>query len=138
MLIPSRLLWSPEVLKQHLLPNVICSEVIQGRAKSRNVLSNVLNLTRTEDGKVFVDDAQVIRADVMATNGVMHIVDAVLVPDDGGLELHGFFSVFGLAFPGGRVVWLVGLVVGWVVWVAGPNGIWRMAAVCVRSRVNVL
>ena len=102
------------MLKQHLLPNVICSEVIQGRAKSRNLLSNFLNLTRSDDGKVFVDDAQVIRADVMATNGVMHIVDAVLVPDDGGLELRGFLSVFGFAFPGGWVVWLVGLF-GWLI-----------------------
>ena len=114
MLIHSPLFWSPEVLKQHLLPNVICSEVIQGRAKSRNLLSNFLNLTRSDDGKVFVDDAQVIRADVMATNGVMHIVDAVLVPDDGGLELRGFLSVFGFAFPGGWVVWLVGLF-GWLI-----------------------
>ena len=76
-----------EVLKQHLLPNVICSAVIQGRAKSQNVLENYLNLTRTPEGKVFVDDAQVVRADVMTSNGVLHVIDAVLVPDDGEKKL---------------------------------------------------
>nr|KAG5705889.1 hypothetical protein BaRGS_030779 [Batillaria attramentaria] len=70
------------VLKQHVLPNTICSAVIRGRVKSRNLLDNYLNLTRNDDGKVFVDDAQVVRADVMATNGVMHVIDDVLVPDD--------------------------------------------------------
>ena len=32
---------------------------------------------------MFVDDAQVVRADVMGTNGVLHVIDTVLVPDDG-------------------------------------------------------
>lgn len=71
-----------KVIKQHILPHVICSTIIQGRAKSRNILRNYLNLTRTEDDKVFVNGAQVVRADIMATNGVLHIIDAVLVPDD--------------------------------------------------------
>lgn len=71
-----------KVLRHHLLPNVICSAVIKGRVKSRNVLDNYLNLTRTDDGKLFVDDAQVVRTDVMAANGVMHVIDAVLVPDN--------------------------------------------------------
>lgn len=74
-----------EVLKHHLLPNVICSGVIlQGSASTPNLLGNALNLTRTEDGKLFVNDVQVVRADVMATNGVLHIIDEVLIPDDGG------------------------------------------------------
>ncbi|PVD23484.1 hypothetical protein C0Q70_16756 [Pomacea canaliculata] len=72
-----------KVLKHHLLPNVICSGVIlQGSASTPNLLGNALNLTRTEDGKLFVNDVQVVRADVMATNGVLHIIDEVLIPDD--------------------------------------------------------
>ncbi|KAK7101208.1 transforming growth factor-beta-induced protein ig-h3-like [Littorina saxatilis] len=71
-----------KVLNQHVLPHVICSAVIQGKAMSRNLLHNFLNLTRTDDDKVFVNDAQVVRADVMATNGVLHVIDDVLVPDD--------------------------------------------------------
>ncbi|KAL8606510.1 hypothetical protein ACOMHN_037741 [Nucella lapillus] len=71
-----------KVLQHHVLPNVICSTVIQGLAKSLNLANSYVNLTRTEDGKLFVNDAQVVRADVMATNGVMHVIDAVIIPDD--------------------------------------------------------
>ncbi|KAL8582947.1 hypothetical protein ACOMHN_006491 [Nucella lapillus] len=71
-----------KVIKHHILPHVICSTVIQGRAKSRNILGKYINLTRTDDDKIFVNDAQVVRADVMATNGVLHVVDTILIPDD--------------------------------------------------------
>ncbi|XP_076463207.1 transforming growth factor-beta-induced protein ig-h3-like [Babylonia areolata] len=71
-----------KVVKNHILPNVICTPIIQGKAKTRNQLNAYVNLTRTEDKKLFVNDAQVVRSDVMATNGVMHVIDAVLIPDD--------------------------------------------------------
>ena len=32
-------------------------------------------------GKVYVDNAQVIAADVMASNGVIHVIDTVILPD---------------------------------------------------------
>jgi uncharacterized surface protein with fasciclin (FAS1) repeats len=33
------------------------------------------------DGKVYVNGAQVVTADVQASNGVIHIIDAVLLPE---------------------------------------------------------
>jgi len=35
---------------------------------------------KTTGGKVTVNDATVIKADVMATNGVIHVIDTVLLP----------------------------------------------------------
>ena len=32
------------------------------------------------DGKVMVDKATVAKADVMASNGVIHVIDSVLMP----------------------------------------------------------
>lgn len=72
-----------EILKQHLLPNVICSAVTQNRALTRNVLNNYVTLSRRSD-KLTVDGAEVIQSDVMGTNGVMHVIDQVLIPDDAG------------------------------------------------------
>ena len=31
-------------------------------------------------GKVYVDGAQVVKADVMASNGVIHVINKVLIP----------------------------------------------------------
>lgn len=70
-------------MKNHLLPNVICSSVVEGKVKSANLLSNYLNLTRLEDGRIYVSGAQIRRRDVMATNGVIHFIDEVIIPDEG-------------------------------------------------------
>lgn len=72
-----------EILKQHLLPNVICSAVTQNRAKTKNVLNRFVTLSR-QSGKLTVDGAKVVHSDVMGTNGVMHVIDEVLIPDDAG------------------------------------------------------
>ncbi|CAA0340935.1 conserved hypothetical protein [Alteromonas alvinellae] len=32
--------------------------------------------------KVMINDAQVIKADVMTSNGVIHVIDSVLLPAD--------------------------------------------------------
>lgn len=32
--------------------------------------------------KVMINDAQVIKADVMTSNGVIHVIDTVLLPND--------------------------------------------------------
>ncbi len=35
---------------------------------------------KTSDGKVMVDGATVIKTDVMAENGVIHVIDTVMMP----------------------------------------------------------
>merc|ERR1712142_1003020 len=72
--------------ESHLLSSVICSSAIAGEQPVlvHNKLNNHINASRTDD-KVFVgkERAQVTRADVVATNGVMHVIDAVLLPREG-------------------------------------------------------
>lgn len=36
---------------------------------------------KVEGGRVMINDATVTTADVMATNGVIHVVDRVLIPE---------------------------------------------------------
>ena len=33
-----------------------------------------------KDGKVFINDAEVVIADISAKNGIIHIIDTVLMP----------------------------------------------------------
>ncbi|MEN6518962.1 MAG: fasciclin domain-containing protein [Methanospirillum sp.] len=39
-----------------------------------------LPVTVLADGGLLVDGARVIRADIIATNGVLHVVDRVMIP----------------------------------------------------------
>jgi uncharacterized surface protein with fasciclin (FAS1) repeats len=38
------------------------------------------NLTISTDNGVMVNDAKVIKTDIMASNGVIHVIDTVLMP----------------------------------------------------------
>ena len=37
-------------------------------------------MIKTAGGKVFINDATVIKADIAATNGTIHVIDTVLMP----------------------------------------------------------
>ena len=63
-----------------MLPNVVCSGIVEGWAKTNNLLSSLLLLSRSESGEVMVEGSKLIIKDMMATNGVVHLIDKVLVP----------------------------------------------------------
>ncbi|KAK2722223.1 hypothetical protein QYM36_002695 [Artemia franciscana] len=68
------------ILKQHLLPNVICSTAVQARARTRtNAMSHVL--LERKDNVLTVDGNPILRADVIGTNGIIHEIDSVLMPE---------------------------------------------------------
>ena len=48
--------------------------------KAKTVNGKELNL-KVADGKVTVDNATVVKTDVMAKNGVIHVIDHVVLPD---------------------------------------------------------
>ena len=57
-----------------------------------NLLDRYVNLTRSTDDKVFVEEsAQLIIKDLMGTNGVLHIIDKVIIPD--ACKSNGVFTL---------------------------------------------
>ena len=40
-----------------------------------------LGVKVTEEGGVYLGDANVVNADIMASNGVIHVIDSVLLPE---------------------------------------------------------
>merc|ERR1719210_1429466 len=73
---------SKDILLHHLLPNVICSGVIESKAKTLNINEKYVILARNEEDQVFVEnDATIVTRDIMGTNGVIHIIDKVLIPE---------------------------------------------------------
>lgn len=66
------------ILTYHVVPGKVTAADVK-TMKAKTVNGKELNL-RVADGKVSVDNATVVKADVMAKNGVIHVIDAVLLP----------------------------------------------------------
>lgn len=86
-----------EIVYNHLLPNVICSAAIprSRRSRTKNMLSGYVQLTRDQDDKMFVEKSQIIDRDIMATNGVLHLIDDVIIPDEGDALYFGIIRHLG-------------------------------------------
>ena len=72
----------PEKLKAVLTYHVVPGKVMAADVKNGNAKTvNGANLALSKAGDfVTVEDGMVQRADLVATNGVVHIVDSVLIP----------------------------------------------------------
>ena len=71
------------------LTNILLYHVVEGKvmaadvvelSEAESMLGESLSIVIEED-KVIVDGAQVIIADIEASNGVIHVIDAVLIPE---------------------------------------------------------
>jgi uncharacterized surface protein with fasciclin (FAS1) repeats len=73
-----------QVLTYHVVPGrVMAADVLKaGSARPATVQGQALDV-RVEGGKVRVDGATVVAADVLATNGVIHVIDTVVLPRAG-------------------------------------------------------
>jgi len=70
------------VLRHHVIGNTICSKAIVGNATTHNVEGELLEMERTADDRLRVEArAAIEQPDVIATNGVLHLVDTVLMPE---------------------------------------------------------
>lgn len=77
------LLNNKEKLKQILLYHVVSGKVTAEKVMtvdSAETLSGKSVNVKTKNGKVYINDAQVIQADIMTSNGVIHVIDTVLIP----------------------------------------------------------
>jgi uncharacterized surface protein with fasciclin (FAS1) repeats len=76
-------------LDKHTLRNILLYHVIPGSVFAETVvtLDSATTLNgqsvpiQVENGNVFIGDAQVIVTDIQASNGVLHKIDAVLIPE---------------------------------------------------------
>ena len=68
------------ILTYHVVPARATSEQVAGMSSAKTVQGGQVKL-KAAGGKVTVDGANVIKADVMASNGVIHVIDAVLIPE---------------------------------------------------------
>ena len=73
---------------KQLLQSILTHHVVPGAVGAREVvkLNNAITLcgqridVRVTDGGVMIDDAKVTKTDIACTNGVIHVIDTVLMP----------------------------------------------------------
>lgn len=76
-----------------LLTKILVYHVVEGGVLSSDLSTGEVEtlagdlMVDVSDNGVKVNDAQVLRADVQASNGVIHVIDQVLVPEDVATEL---------------------------------------------------
>jgi len=72
-----------EQLKSILLYHVVSGKVLADQVVTLESADTVLGkpvTIKVMDGKVYVNDSQVVLTDVLASNGVIHVIDSVLLP----------------------------------------------------------
>jgi uncharacterized surface protein with fasciclin (FAS1) repeats len=67
------------ILTYHVVAGKATATDVTSMTSAKTVQGKELRLS-TSDGKVRVNDANVIRADIVSSNGVIHVIDAVLLP----------------------------------------------------------
>jgi uncharacterized surface protein with fasciclin (FAS1) repeats len=69
------------ILTYHVFSGkVMASDVV--KIKSAKMVQGQVATIKVKDGSVFIDDAKVIKTDIATTNGVIHIIDSVILPKE--------------------------------------------------------
>jgi transforming growth factor-beta-induced protein len=69
------------ILTYHVVPGEVrAADVV--KLQSAKAVSGDTITVKVKDGKVQVDAANVIKTDIQASNGVIHVIDTVILPKD--------------------------------------------------------
>lgn len=70
------------ILTYHVIPADVSAERAMQTPSVKTVNGQMLKLTRDADGRLTINGkAHVIKTDIKASNGVIHVIDAVLMPE---------------------------------------------------------
>lgn len=67
------------ILTYHVIPGKAMAKDVASMTEAKTVNGKAVKIT-AKDGKVMIDEATVTKTDVAASNGVIHVIDAVLIP----------------------------------------------------------
>ena len=67
------------ILTYHVVPGKVTAADVVKLTEAKTVQGSSAKIS-AKDGKVMVDGANVIKTDIMTSNGVIHVIDAVIMP----------------------------------------------------------
>ncbi len=70
-----------EILKYHVVKGRVYSDQAVKAGKAKTLAGQSVEFTPGKKGSLLVNDAKVIKPDLNASNGVIHVIDAVIMPD---------------------------------------------------------
>ena len=71
-----------EILTYHVVPGKVMAADVVGIDEAKSVNGKMIDV-EVDGGSVKVNDAAVTAADIAASNGVIHIIDKVIMPPEG-------------------------------------------------------
>jgi uncharacterized surface protein with fasciclin (FAS1) repeats len=69
------------ILTYHVVAGKVMAADVVKVASAKAVSGDTITVT-TRNGGVMVDSANVVKTDIVASNGVIHVIDAVILPKD--------------------------------------------------------
>jgi uncharacterized surface protein with fasciclin (FAS1) repeats len=67
------------ILTYHVVPGAVTSRQVTNLKEAKTVNGSMLQVS-ARDGKVMINNADVVKPDIETSNGVIHVIDAVLLP----------------------------------------------------------
>ena len=67
------------ILTYHVVPGRVMAEDVTNMSEAKTVNGQSLNI-KSENDAVMVDNAKVVQADIPCSNGVIHVIDTVVLP----------------------------------------------------------
>lgn len=67
------------VLTYHVVPGRVTAADVVKLTEATTVQGTTVDI-KVKEGKVMIDGAQVVAADIEASNGIIHVIDAVILP----------------------------------------------------------
>lgn len=69
------------ILTYHVVPGRVTSSDVVKLSTAKAVSGDAIDI-KASGGTVIVDGARVVKTDVQASNGIIHVIDTVIMPDD--------------------------------------------------------
>jgi uncharacterized surface protein with fasciclin (FAS1) repeats len=68
------------ILTYHVVAGKVLAKDVVNLKRAKSVEGSEITIA-IKDGKVLVDDANVVKTDIACSNGVIHVIDAVIMPE---------------------------------------------------------
>lgn len=81
--------WPPDLLNNHILKSAMCAEAIVAGLSLETLEGTTLEVGCSGDMLTINGKPIISNKDVLATNGVIHYIDELLIPDSGKSGLGG-------------------------------------------------